>query len=194
MFTIETYPGFHAMTSIVSSRLAPGRSLRERVSALFPCGSIVGAPKIRAGEIIRSLEPEPRGFYTGALGAIAPNGDMAFNVAIRTAVLTADGRGRYDVGGGIVADSDPCAEYDEALLKGRVLTDLEGDYELFETFRWSPGKGFVRLDLHLDRLAASARHLRFVFDRAQAEASLRRMRRTWDDGTADLRVRLAQAR
>ena len=137
LFTVETYPGFHAMTSTITSRLDAGRGLRERVAALFPCGSVVGAPKIRAGEIIRDLEPEPRGFYTGALGAISPNGDMAFNVAIRTAVLMADGKGRYDVGGGIVANSDPDAEYDEACLKGRVLTDLEGDYELFETFRWS---------------------------------------------------------
>jgi para-aminobenzoate synthetase/4-amino-4-deoxychorismate lyase len=194
LFTVETYPGFHAMTSTISGRLDAARSLRERVSALFPCGSVVGAPKIRAGAIIRELEPEPRGFYTGALGAISPNGDMAFNVAIRTAILMADGKGRYDVGGGIVADSDPGAEYDEACLKGRVLTDLAGDYELFETFRWARGQGFVRLALHLDRLAASARRLRFVFDRSQAEETLGRLDLAWSDEPNDLRVRLALAR
>jgi para-aminobenzoate synthetase / 4-amino-4-deoxychorismate lyase len=191
LFTVETYPGFHAMTSTITGRLDAGRSLRERVSALFPCGSVVGAPKIRASEIIRALEPEPRGFYTGALGAIAPTGDLAFNVAIRTAVLTAGGEGRYDVGGGIVADSDPGAEYDEARLKGRVLTDLEGDYDLFETFRWSCAQGFVRLGLHLDRLGASARQLGFVFDRIGAERTLGRLEEAWSAGADDLRVRLA---
>jgi para-aminobenzoate synthetase/4-amino-4-deoxychorismate lyase len=194
LFTVETYPGFHAMTSTVTARLEPGRSLRERVSALFPCGSVVGAPKIRAAEIIRDLETEPRGFYTGALGAIAPNGDMAFNVAIRTAVLTPGGDGRYGVGGGIVADSDPGAEYDEARLKGRVLTDLEADYDLFETFRWEAGTGFVRLALHLDRLAVSARRLRFAFDRAQAQDALQCVSRAWNEGASDLRVRLALSR
>jgi para-aminobenzoate synthetase/4-amino-4-deoxychorismate lyase len=194
LFTVETYPGFHAMTSTITSRLDTRRSLRERVSALFPCGSIVGAPKIRAGEIIRALEPEPRGFYTGALGVISPDGDMAFNVAIRTAVLTADGDGRYGVGGGVVADSDPGAEYDEACLKGRVLTDLESDYELIETFRWSRARGFVRLDLHLDRLAASARRLGFLFERSHAEEGLQRLDEACQDARADLRVRLALAR
>ena len=100
LFTVETYPSLHTMTSTVIGRLRTGTNLREKVAALFPCGSVVGAPKIRAGEIIRALEPSPRGFYTGALGAIAPNGDMRFNVAIRTAVLGADGSGRYGVGGG----------------------------------------------------------------------------------------------
>ncbi len=194
LFTVETYPGFHAMTSTIIADLAPGRRLRERVAALFPCGSVVGAPKIRAGQIIRDLEPEARGVYTGALGAIAPNGDMAFNVAIRTAVLAPSGDGRYGVGGGIVADSDPGAEYDEACLKGRVLTDLATDYELFETFRWSGGQGFIRLALHLDRLAASAPRLGFVFDRDAAHEALERLSRTWSDGAGDLRVRLALSR
>ena len=194
LFTVETYPGFHAMTSTITARLAPGQGLRDRVAALFPCGSVVGAPKIRAGEIIRALEAEPRGFYTGALGVVAPGGDMAFNVAIRTALLTSGGEGRYGVGGGIVADSDPGAEYDEACLKGRVLTDLATDYELFETFRWSDGQGFVRLALHLDRLAASPRRLGFAFDREAAHDALEHLSRTWSDQAADRRVRLALSR
>jgi para-aminobenzoate synthetase/4-amino-4-deoxychorismate lyase len=109
-------------------------------------------------------------------------------------VLTPGGRGRYGVGGGIVADSDPGAEYEEARLKGRVLTDLESDYELFETFRWASGQGFVRLRPHLDRLAASARRLRFAFDRIQAEDALERLGRTWTGEADDLRVRLALSR
>ena len=194
LFTVETYPSFHALTSTITSRLSGGASLRDRVAALFPCGSVVGAPKIRAGEIIRALEAAPRGVYTGALGAISPCGDMAFNVAIRTAVLRPDGTGRYDVGGGIVADSDPEAEYEEARLKGRVLTDLAEEYGLIETFRWSPAAGFVRLALHLDRMAASARQLGFAFDRPAAEQALDRLAATWAVETGDRRVRLQLSR
>ena len=129
---------------------------------------------MRAGEIIRDLETEPRGFYTGALGWISPNRDMAFNVAIRTAVIAKDGRARYGIGGGIVADSDPDDEYDEALLKGRVLTTLSDDYSLIETFRWSASGGFVRLTMHLDRLEHSAIHLGFSFDPAGIKAEPQR--------------------
>ena len=194
LFTVETYPSFHALTSTITSRLDAGKTLRERIAALFPCGSIVGAPKIRASEIIRSLEPTPRGFYTGGLGAISPNGDMAFNVAIRTAVLRPDGTGRYDVGGGIVADSDPDAEYEEARLKARVLAELAEDYALIETFRWSRTAGFVRLGLHLDRMAASARQLGFAFDQMEAERALNQVAMAWAREADDRRVRLQLAR
>jgi len=194
LFTIETYPSFHALTSTITSRLEPGVSLQARVAALFPCGSIVGAPKIRAAEIIRALEPSPRGFYTGAMGAISPGGDMAFNVAIRTVVIKPNGQGQCGVGGGIVADSDPGAEYEEACLKARVLTDLAEDYGLIETFRWSRAAGFVRLELHLDRMASSARQLGFVFDRAKAESALHQLAATRDRGAEDLRVRLELSR
>jgi para-aminobenzoate synthetase/4-amino-4-deoxychorismate lyase len=194
LFTPETYPSFHALTSTITGRLEPRQGLRERIAARFPCGSIVGAPKIRASEIIRGLEPAPRGFYTGALGAIAPNGDMRFNVAIRTAILWRSGGGRYDVGGGVVADSDPNAEYDEACLKGRVLTDLAQDYDLIETFRWSRADGFVRLPLHLDRLAGSAAALGFVFERVRSEQALENLERAWVDDEVDQRVRLALSR
>jgi para-aminobenzoate synthetase/4-amino-4-deoxychorismate lyase len=191
LFTVETYPSFHTLTSTVAGRLRPGVALAERIAALFPCGSIVGAPKVRAAEVIRELEAAPRGVYTGALGAIAPGGDMAFNVAIRTVTLARDGQGTYGVGGGIVADSDPGAEYDEALLKGRVLRDLADDYGLIETLRWSAADGYVRADRHLDRLADSAAALGFAFDRAAAEGELERLARAWSD---DRRVRLELSR
>ncbi len=194
LFTVETYPDFHTLTSTIVGRLDPLAGLRERLAALFPCGSIVGAPKIRAAEIIRDLEEAPRGFYTGALGAISPNGDMRFNVAIRTAVVSADGTGVYGVGGGIVADSDPGGEYDEALLKGKVLTDLSLDYGLIETFRWSPAEGFVRLHLHLDRLGRSARRLAFRFDRSSVEWRLEQEVEGWVLDGSDRRVRLLLGR
>lgn len=191
LFTLESYPSFHALTSTVTARLRPGTRLRERIAALFPCGSIVGAPKIRAAEAVAALEGTARGVYTGAIGAIAPGGDMDFNVAIRTAVVRADGAGSYGVGGGIVADSDADGEYDEALLKARVLAGLAEPYDLIETLRWSPADGFVRLQRHLDRLAASAGALGFAFARGAVEAILAEAAERWRE---DRRVRLALAR
>jgi para-aminobenzoate synthetase/4-amino-4-deoxychorismate lyase len=194
LFTVETYPTFHTLTSTVTARARPGVGLPERIAALFPCGSIVGAPKIRASQVIADLEREPRFVYTGAMGAIDPAGDMAFSVAIRTAVIRSDGDGRYGVGGGIVADSDPNAEYDEALLKGRILHDLTTDYQLIETFRWSSDKGFIRLSGHLDRLSRSASQLGFAFDRRRAEAQLAREGQAWRREAHDRRVRLLLSR
>lgn len=170
LFSVETYPGFHTLTSTVTSRLRPGLSLLQQMQALFPCGSVTGAPKLRAMEIIRELEAAPREVYTGSLGMIAPNGDLSFNVAIRTATLLPEGEGVYGVGGGIVVDSRPAEEYAECRLKARVLTDLAGDYGLIETLRWSGG--YVRLALHLERLAASSAALGFRFDREQALGQL----------------------
>ena len=170
LFSVETYPGFHTLTSTVTSQLRPGLSLAEQMQALFPCGSVTGAPKLRAMEIIREIEIAPREIYTGSLGMIAPNGDLSFNVAIRTVTLLPDGEGVYGVGGGIVVDSRPADEYAECRLKARVLTDLAGDYELIETLRWLDG--YVRLALHIERLAASAAALGFRFDRERVLAQL----------------------
>ncbi len=191
-FTVETYPGFHALTSTVTGRLRPGTGLRERLAALFPCGSVVGAPKIRAAEIIAEIEEAPRGPYTGSIGWISPGGDMAFNVAIRTAVIGPDGFGVYGVGGGIVADSDPAQEYAEALLKGRVLTDLAAPYSLIETLRWTPEAGFVRLERHLDRLRTSARQLGFPCDPPEIAAELSRRVSSWRPADQRVRVQLAR--
>ena len=189
LFEVETYPTLHTLTSTVTSRLVPGTTLDDLLRAVFPCGSITGAPKIRAMEIIRELEALPRDVYTGAIGAIEPKGDLAFNVAIRTATLFPDGSGSYGVGGGIVADSKPASEYDECLLKARVLTDLAEDYGLIETLLWSPADGFLRRELHLDRLARSALALGFAFDRQTAEARLVALGATLIDGVSH-RVRL----
>lgn len=188
LFSVESYPGFHTLTSTVTSRLQPGLSLSGLVQAMFPCGSVTGAPKLRAMAIISELEPEPREVYTGSIGMIAPNGDLRFNVAIRTAMFRAGGEGVYGVGGGIVADSVAASEYAECRLKARVLTDLAADYGLFETLRWSAARGYVRLPLHLDRLAASADSLGFRFDRAAVAARLAECERGFAAGQ-DQRVR-----
>jgi para-aminobenzoate synthetase component 1 len=119
LFDIETYPTVHQMVSHVQARLQPGLSIRDIFAALFPCGSITGAPKLRAMEILHDLETGPRDAYCGAIGMIAPSGAMRFSVAIRTITLFDDNRAIFNVGGGIVFDSTAEAEYEECLLKAR---------------------------------------------------------------------------
>ncbi|HNN55636.1 MAG TPA: aminodeoxychorismate synthase component I, partial [Novosphingobium sp.] len=121
-FAVESYPTVHQMVSTVRAQLMPDRGAADLVRAIFPCGSITGAPKIRAMELIDSAERDARGPYCGAIGRIDPNGDAAFNVAIRTLRLTPSehGRGRavLGVGSAIVADSDAMQEWRECLVKG----------------------------------------------------------------------------
>jgi len=121
LFSLEKYPSVWTMTSTVQAEIAPETSFAEILRALFPCGSVTGAPKIAAMKRIQETEPEPRGIYCGSLGWLAPNGDFSLNVAIRTLVLDDQGHGRYHVGGGIVYDSDPEQEWDECHWKARIL-------------------------------------------------------------------------
>ena len=122
LFHVESYPTVHQMVSTIRARLLPGLSPVDVLRVLFPCGSITGAPKVRAMEIIGEVEPFPRGVYTGAVGWIDPDGDAAFNVAIRT-ICVEEGRpeGLLGLGSGIIADSDAASEWAECLAKGRFL-------------------------------------------------------------------------
>ena len=122
LFRIESFATVHQMVSRVRAKLLPGLSIRQIFAALFPCGSITGAPKIRAMEILRELEDTPRNAYCGAVGWIAPGGRMRFNVAIRTITFFPDGNAVYNVGGGVVFDSTAEEEYAECLLKARYAT------------------------------------------------------------------------
>jgi para-aminobenzoate synthetase component I len=122
MFRIESFATVHQMVSTVRARLLPGLTIREIFAALFPCGSITGAPKIRAMQILRELESAPRNAYCGAVGWVEPGGRMRFNVAIRTITLFPDGEAVYNVGGGVVFDSTAEEEYAECLLKARYAT------------------------------------------------------------------------
>jgi aminodeoxychorismate synthase component I len=117
---VHAFPSLQHLVSKVSGRLISGTKLTDVLRATFPGGSITGAPKIRAMQIIDELEPVPRGFYTGAIGFIGLDGQMVFNLAIRTAVAT-PGKLTYHAGGGIVADSVPAREYDETLLKAEAF-------------------------------------------------------------------------
>ena len=152
LFTLEDYPTLTQMTSSVTGRLRADVDWQAVFRALFPCGSVTGAPKIRAMEIIDELEAGPRGAYCGSVGFIAPDGNAAFSVAIRTAVLEG-GRLRYDVGSGVVLDSEAGDEYRECLLKAELLRVPEE--EAIETMRWEPGQGVVRRARHAARLRAA---------------------------------------
>jgi len=191
LFDIETYATLHQMTSTIEGRLRSGLGLADIFTALFPCGSVTGAPKIRTMEIIHELESAPRGVYTGAIGYIAPNGDMAFNVPIRTVALRG-GKGEMGIGSGIVHDSDPAAEWRECLLKGRFLTHPRPPFRLIETLPWNVERRcFLFCDEHLSRLRASAAYFGFSVDTNAAKTALEAAAEQADDeGTGWLRVRL----
>lgn len=167
LFRVERYRTLLQMTSTVEGVLRDGLDWYEIFQAVFPSGSITGAPKIRTMEIIRELERGSRGVYTGGIGYIAPTGAAAFNVAIRTLVVE-NGVGRMGVGGGIVADSEPEAEYRECQLKTRFLTTPRHEFQLIETML-AAGGDVKMLPLHMERLADSAAYFDFVFDRAAVE-------------------------
>jgi para-aminobenzoate synthetase/4-amino-4-deoxychorismate lyase len=171
LFTVETYRSVHQMTSGISAELRADMGLKDMLHALFPCGSVTGAPKVRAMEIIGELEGAPRGVYTGAIGHIAPSGDAQFNVAIRTVVLQG-AHGEMGIGGGIVADSKVDSEYEECLLKAHFLTKVDTPFELIETLRLERGKGFHLLERHLARLQSSAAHFGYPVSREGVVAAL----------------------
>jgi para-aminobenzoate synthetase / 4-amino-4-deoxychorismate lyase len=176
LFEAEAYPSLWQMTSTVSA--APVTADLETVfRALFPCGSVTGAPKIRAMEIIHELETHPRGLYCGALGWVAPPGDFRFNVPIRTLAVDAHGHGRLGVGSGIVSDSNPEMEWHECLLKGSFLTDLVPPLQLIETLRREPDPAapYPLLAGHLERLATSAAWFGFDWDPGIVLAALHRV-------------------
>lgn len=185
LFTVETYRTLHTMTSGITATRRPGVSTTALLENLFPCGSITGAPKLRAMEIIDELETRPRGVYTGSIGYFAPNGDLTLNVAIRTAVIDRDGRGSIGIGGGVVADSTAGDEYREALLKMAFFTDPADPVTLIETLLWTPADGYSLLQRHLERLAASAAYFALPCDLAAITALLK-----GQAFTAPMRVRL----
>ncbi|MDB5530777.1 MAG: pabB [Devosia sp.] len=187
LFTVETYRTLHTMTSGITATLKPGLGPGDILVNLFPCGSITGAPKLRAMEIIDQVEPDPRGVYTGSIGYIAPDGDLTLNVAIRTAVIDNSGKGEIGIGGGIVADSVVADEFQEALLKMAFFSDPAAPVCLIETMLWEPGVGYYLLERHLTRLEDSARYFRLSFAVLDANAMLTEAAQKF---TQPMRVRL----
>jgi para-aminobenzoate synthetase/4-amino-4-deoxychorismate lyase len=166
LWQVERYPTVHQLTSTVTAPLAPGLGAVDVLAAAFPCGSITGAPKVRAMEAIAAIERGPRGAYTGSIGRIDADGGTQFNVAIRTLTIAGgDDHATLSLGAGIVADSDPASEWAECLAKGAFVGDGTPTFDLIETMAFDPEEGIPLLERHLSRMKASADALGFVFDR-----------------------------
>ena len=208
LFAVARYPLQWQMTSRVTAD-APDATLQDLFAAMFPSGSVTGAPKHSAMRIIRELESTPRGIYTGAIGYVSPHGRSHFSVAIRTVVVDRKERtAEFGVGSGVVWDSVDRDEYDECLIKAAMLTrtgfgfrapgsrfSVPGsnhdrvpayitgerpDFQIVETIRWTRSEGFALLERHLDRMCASAACFGFPADRAELRTAL-------DDAVIDLR-------
>ncbi|MFB6248846.1 MAG: aminodeoxychorismate synthase component I [Salinibacter sp.] len=189
LYTTEPYDSVTQMTSTVEGRLRPDRGTADLLRALFPCGSVTGAPKRRAMRLIRTLEPEPRGVYCGAIGVFGPE-TADVSVAIRTLVVEEE-RGQMGVGSGVVWDSSPAAEYEECELKTRFLTpsassaqieDPDVDHRLIETMRFD-GVRLPLLDRHATRLARSADYFGYPFDEGRFRDRVERAVLGTDPGT-----------
>jgi para-aminobenzoate synthetase / 4-amino-4-deoxychorismate lyase len=193
VFDLERFETVWQLTSTVSATVAAGTGLLEVFRALFPSGSVTGAPKVRTMEVIAQLEDSPRGVYCGAVGYLAPGqGEMPearFNVPIRTVTVDAEtGSAEYGVGGGVTWDSSAAGEYDEVLAKARLLTARRPRFELYETLRYDPSSGFLHLDRHLARLRASATYFGFAFDEAAVRGALATEAARFPDAQARIRV------
>ncbi len=191
LYEVERYPTVWQMTSSVFSRTSAG--VPEIIEALFPCGSVTGAPKIRTMEIIRHIEPHPRGVYCGSIGWWAPGRRAEFNVAIRTVVVDRDaGLASYHVGGGITSGSSPEDEYSECLAKARLLARREQDHELLESLLFDGG--YFLLAAHMRRLSESADYFGYDMDLAAIESALtEKGRALLSGGGAPHKVRLLVA-
>ncbi|MGI5817770.1 MAG: aminodeoxychorismate synthase component I [Armatimonadota bacterium] len=195
LFDAEKYRSVWQMTTTVTGEAREGVSLREIFAATFPGASITGAPKHRTMEIIRELEPDPRGVYCGALGLLMPGtegrpGDFTFNLPIRTLVHR-EGRFLLGIGAGIVWDSDPRGEYEETLLKSRFAFRLDPDLHLFETILLRDSRELAFLDAHLQRLSGSAEYFDLPCDLDAIRARLDRFARE-ADAPAVVRLELSE--
>jgi len=172
LFNIEKHPTLYQMTSTIEARLRGRVRLKEVFSALFPCGSVTGAPKIKTMGFIKKLEKEPRGIYTGAIGYISPKKKSCFNVAIRTIKIKKN-KGELGIGGGIVYDSKAKDEYEEALLKAKFFKNGLEKIDLIESILWDKDKGYFLMSLHLKRLKKSAKYFTYPYKEKEIKNKLK---------------------
>jgi len=182
IFTVEKYETLFQMTSTIKSVLRKNLSLYKLFSAIFPSGSVTGAPKIRTMQIIKELEKEPRKVYTGAIGFFTPEKKAVFNVAIRTLFLEGE-RGEMGIGSGIVQDSDGISEYEECKLKADFLVNPRPEFQLIETMLWSKKTGFFLLKEHLRRLKDSSLYFEFHYNQKHLRALLSELKKQFNAET-----------
>lgn len=192
LFEIEQYPTVHQMTSTITAKIAENIQISDIFKALFPCGSITGAPKVSTMEIIANLETTPREAYCGAIGYITPNKEAIFNVPIRTVLINdTTKKAIYGVGGGITWDSTSDGEYDEVLAKARILKEKRPDFQLLESILLNEGHYFL-LDEHLDRLENSAQYFDFPYNRIKIKESLQNLIHSTTLNKAKVRLLLSK--
>ncbi|KQU25651.1 aminobenzoate synthetase [Bacillus sp. Leaf13] len=187
---IEKYPTVWQMTSTITAKTKPKTTIIDIFKALFPCGSITGAPKIKTMEIITELENSPREVYCGAIGFITPECEAVFNVPIRTVVIEKEtGKAEYGVGGGITWDSVLLEEYDEAFLKAKLLSEERPTYQLLESIKLEDGQYFL-LDEHIDRMMQSAGYFDYQFSETELRNKLQKYADSQNDSMQKVRVLL----
>jgi para-aminobenzoate synthetase / 4-amino-4-deoxychorismate lyase len=172
IFEVEKYKTLFTMTSTVEAEIKEGVNACDVMTSIYPCGSVTGAPKIRAQEIIAELEDHQRGVYTGAIGYFTPEGDMCFSVPIRTLTIDEAGRGELGIGGAIVADSEVEDEFNECLLKASFVINEHPEFDIIESLRWSKEEGYPHIDAHLKRLNDTASYFAFECDLKKVEHDL----------------------
>jgi para-aminobenzoate synthetase/4-amino-4-deoxychorismate lyase len=191
LFEVERYETVLQMTSTIASRLLPQVGSVEILQALFPSGSVTGAPKIRTMKIVDELEDSLRQIYTGSVGFVSPGPEAVFNVAIRTLLIdTQTGIAELGVGSGITYDSSAESEYRECLLKAQFLSQSRPDFALLETMLYDGAAGYFLLDRHLARLADSADYFGFRFDEGEIRAALAKITESLPNGRCKIRLLL----
>ncbi|MFB9986614.1 aminodeoxychorismate synthase component I [Bacillus benzoevorans] len=191
LFEVEHYPTVHQMTSTITAEVPADILLADLFKALFPCGSITGAPKISTMNIIADLETAPRGVYCGAIGYITPDQEAVFNVPIRTVVVDQTGRAVYGVGGGITWDSTVEGEYHEILAKASLLEEERPEFHLLESILLENGE-FHLLEEHLNRLQSSAQYFAFPFHLEDINQTLQSISKQNKQGKFKIRFLLSQ--
>jgi len=182
LFEVERYETLLQMISIVRSSLKKNLTPYDLFKAIFPSGSVTGAPKINTMKIIDSLEKEMRYVYTGGVGFFAPDREAVFNVAIRTVLIdNKNNKGEMGVGSGIVYDADPYKEFEECKLKVNFLTQKKNDFRLIETILHKPRKGYFLLKLHIDRLLKSSEYFNFRCDKKYILKELKKLEKSFKD-------------
>nr|WP_251047603.1 aminodeoxychorismate synthase component I [Planococcus sp. ISL-110] len=190
LFTVETYPTVHQLTSTIGAQLDETTTILDWFQALFPCGSITGAPKVSTMKYIAELEQTPREVYCGAIGFITPDKDAIFNVPIRTVILDQEkGTARYGVGGGITWDSTSEGEYRELQTKAEVLTAKRPVFSLLESLKLEDGK-YPLLRYHMARLQDSAVYFHFPGNIQEVEDELMKLAKKYPEGTYKIRLLL----
>ncbi|MFC7060879.1 aminodeoxychorismate synthase component I [Halobacillus seohaensis] len=188
LFDVETYPTVHQMTSTIEAIIEEKTTLHEIFQALFPCGSITGAPKVRTMSYIAELESSARDFYCGAIGYMTPTADAVFNVPIRTVLLDQD-QAVYGTGGGVTWDSTPVGEYEEVLTKAQLLMEKRPDFQLLESMKLEDGN-FPLLSYHLIRLENSTEYFQYQYNKEKVEDQIETLKHSYPRGLYKVRLLL----